>query len=281
MVLPVFTLQAFILSVVTGAVGALLGSGGGVFTVSFLVFLLGVPIQVASGASILAVLAKSIASSAKYVKEDMTNIRLGFFLELATTLGALTGAITVPFVNSKIISIVFGLTLFYTAGTMFKQIKKGGRSWLNAPNDGLAERLSLAGSYYDNAREESIEYGVSRTPETFGISYIAGIMSGLLGIGGGAIKVPTMNVIGNIPMKAAVATSNFMIGVTAATSALVYIRNQYCDVFIAAPVVLGSIIGASIGARFSTQIKGIALKKTFIVLLNIIAIRMILFGMGI
>ena len=279
--LPVFTLQAFILSVVTGAVGALLGSGGGVFTVSFLVFLLGVPIQVASGTSILAVLAKSIASSAKYVKEDMTNIRLGFFLELATTLGALTGAIAVPFVNAKILSIVFGLTLFYTAGTMFKQIKKGGRSWVNAQNDGLAERLSLAGSYYDNAREESIEYSVSRTPETFGISYIAGIMSGLLGIGGGAIKVPTMNVIGNIPMKAAVATSNFMIGVTAATIALVYIRNQYCDVFIAAPVVLGSIIGASIGARFSTQVKGIALKKTFIVLLNIIAIRMILFGMGI
>jgi uncharacterized membrane protein YfcA len=206
--LPVFTLQAFIISLATGAVGALLGLGGGVFMVPLLVFLLGVPLQVAAGASILAVLATSIAA-AKYVKDDMTNMRLGLFLELATTIGALTGAFAVPFVSDQILSIVFGLTLVYAAGTMFKQIMKGGRSWVNAPNDGLAERLSLGGSFYDTARGETIEYGVCRTPVTFGISYFAGIISGLLGIGGGAVKVPAMNVVGNIPMKAAVATSNF------------------------------------------------------------------------
>ena len=116
---------------------------------------------------------------------------------------------------------------------------------------------------------------------TFGDSYFAGIISGLLGIGGGAVKVPAMNVVGNIPMKAAVATSNFMIGVTAAASALVYIRNQYCDAFIAAPVVLGTLIGASIGARFTNQVRGVALKKIFIVMLFIVAVRMILSGVGI
>ena len=281
MALPVFTLQAFIISLATGAVGALLGVGGGVFMVPLLVFLLGVPLQVAAGASILAVLATSIAAAAKYVKDDMTNMRLGLFLELATTIGALTGAFAVPFVSDQILSIVFGLTLVYAAGTMFKQIMKGGRSWVNAPNDGLAERLSLGGSFFDTARGETIEYGVCRTPVTFGVSYFAGIISGLLGIGGGAVKVPAMNVVGNIPMKAAVATSNFMIGVTAAASALVYIRNQYCDAFIAAPVVLGTLIGASIGARFTNRVRGVALKKIFIVMLFIVAVRMILSGVGI
>jgi uncharacterized membrane protein YfcA len=227
------------------------------------------------------VLATSIAAASKYVKDDMTNLRLGLFLELATTLGALMGAFAVPFVSDQILRIVFGLTLVYAAGAMFKQIRKGGRSWVRAPNDGLAERLSLGGSYYDEARGETVEYGVSKTPLTLVVSYVAGIVSGLLGIGGGGVKVPAMNVVGNIPMKAAVATSNFMIGVTAAASTLVYIRNQYCDAFIAAPVVLGTLIGASVGARFTNRVKGVALKKTFIVMLLIVAVRMILSGVGI
>ena len=281
MALPIFTLQAFIISIATGVVGALLGLGGGVFIVPLLVFLLGVPLQIASGASILAVLATSIAAAAIYVKDDMTNMRLGFFLELATTFGALMGAFIAPFGGDQILMIVFGLTLVYAAGTMFNQIKKGGRSWVQAPNDGLAERLSLGGSYYDTARGETIEYGVSRTPAIFGISSVAGVISGLLGIGGGGIKVPAMNTVGNIPMKAAIATSNFMIGVTAAASALVYIRNQYIDAFIAAPVVLGTLIGASVGARFTNRVKGVALKKAFIVMLFIVAVRMILSGVGI
>jgi uncharacterized membrane protein YfcA len=281
MPLPVFTLQTFIISLATGAVGALLGLGGGVFMVPLLVFLLGVPLQVAAGASILAVLATSIAAASKNVKDDMTNLRLGLFLELATTLGALMGAFAVPFVSDQILRIVFGLTLVYASGIMFHQIRKTGRSWTNAPNDELAERLNLGGSYYDAARGETVEYGVSRTPATLAVSYVAGILSGLLGIGGGGVKVPAMNVVGNIPMKAAVATSNFMIGVTAAASALVYIRNQYCDAFIAAPVVLGTLIGATIGARYNNRVKGVALKKTFIVMLFIVAIRMILSGVGI
>ena len=280
MALPVFTIQAFIISLVTGAVGALLGLGGGVFMVPLLVFLLGVPLQIASGASILAVLATSISAASKYVKDDMTNLRLGLFLESATTLGALTGAFAVPFVSDQSLRIVFGLTLLYAAATMFYQIRKEGRSWVETQNDDLAERLNLGGRYYDTARGEVVEYGVSRTRITFAISCIAGVISGLLGIGGGGIKVPAMNVVGNIPMKAAVATSNFMIGVTAAASALVYIRNQYCDAFIAAPVVLGTIIGATIGAQFTNKIKGVALKRFFIVMLFIVAVRMILSGVG-
>jgi uncharacterized membrane protein YfcA len=210
----------------------------------------------------------------------MTNLRLGLFLESATTLGAITGAIAVPFLSDQFLRIVFGLTLLYAALTMFKQIRNQKRSWVKSNNDDLAERLKLGGSYYDIARGEVVEYGVNHTGITFALSYVAGIVSGLLGIGGGGIKVPTMNVMGNIPMKAAVATSNFMIGVTAAASALVYIRNQYCDAYIAAPVVLGTIIGATIGAQFTNKIKGVALKRVFILTLLIIAIRMILSGVG-
>jgi len=281
MVLPVFTLQAFVISLGTGALGALLGLGGGVFMVPLLVFVLGVPLHIAAGASILSVLATSCSAASSYIRDDMTNVRLGLFLELATTLGALAGAFAAPMMSEDWLSIVFGMTLVYASATMWRQTRATGRSWVRVQNDRLAERLRLGGSYHDAVWGGTVEYGVSKTPVVFGFSFVAGILSGLLGIGGGGIKVPAMNAVGSIPMKAAVATSNFMLGVTAAASTLVYIRNQYCDAFIAAPVVLGTLIGAKMGARFTSRVEGLALKKAFIVLLLVMAVRMILSGVGI
>jgi uncharacterized membrane protein YfcA len=276
-----FAISTLLISLCSGALGAMLGLGGGVFLVPLLVFLFKVPIHLAAGASIIAVLATSSGATVNYVKNDITNLRLGIFLELATTIGAITGAFLTTIVNESIIQVVFGLVLFYAAIAMHSQIRKLDRSWVAKPNDKLAEMFHLNGSYYDVARGQNIEYGVSNTPITLGISYVAGVVSGLLGIGGGGIKVPVMNALSNIPIKAAIATSSFMIGVTAAVSSLVYMNNGFCDVFLTAPVVLGSLIGSFIGAKMTYRVKGVTLKKVFTVVLAILAALMIVSGMGI
>jgi uncharacterized membrane protein YfcA len=270
-----------VISLGSGALGAMLGLGGGVFMVPLLVFMLKVPIHIASGASIIAVVATSSAAAATYVKNDITNLRLGMFLELATTLGAVTGAFLTSVTNEATLRMIFGLALLYAAATMYLQMRKMDRSWVAKPNDKLAERFHLDGSYFDVARGQQIRYGLSKTPITLGISYIAGVISGLLGIGGGGVKVPAMNVVGNVPMKVAIATSNFMIGVTAAASALVYMRNGFCDVFITAPVVLGTLIGSFMGARMTNHVRGFILKKAFTVVLTLLAMRMIASGLGV
>jgi uncharacterized membrane protein YfcA len=280
MYLPPYVLYALIISFGSGIVGAMLGLGGGIIIVPLLIFLLGIPIHVASGASIIAVVATSSAAAVTYVREEMTNMRLGMFLELATTVGAVMGAFLTSIVSEETLKIIFGFSLLYAAAMMYLQSRRTARSWIHQYNDTIAEKLSLNGSYYDAARGETIEYGVSHTTLTLAISYLAGIVSGLLGIGGGGIKVPTMNVVAGVPMKVAVATSNFMIGVTAAASALVYIRNGFCDAFVTAPVVMGTLLGAFIGARLVRHIKGVDLKRFFIVILPILGLKMILSGVG-
>lgn len=279
--LPLYVIYAIIISFGSGVLGALLGLGGGVIMVPLLVFLLHVPLHIAAGASIIAVVATSSAAAAAYVRDELTNMRLGMFLELATTFGAVTGAFLTSVTSEAVLKVVFGLSLLYAVTTMYYQMRKTTRSWVSRQNDRIADRLRLDGSYNDTARDELITYGVGRTPITFGISYLAGVVSGLLGIGGGGIKVPAMNVVSGVPMKVAVATSNFMIGVTAAASALVYIRNGFCDAFITAPVVLGTLLGASLGARLTRKVKGVFLKKVFVALLTVLAARMLLSGVGV
>jgi hypothetical protein len=271
----------FLIAIGSGFLGALLGLGGGIIMVPLLIFLLDVPIHLAAGASIVAVVATSSVSASVYVRDKITNMRLGMFLELATTLGAVTGASFMAVTSESFLKTVFGLSLIYASIVMRIQMRKTDRSWVKKTDDWLAGKLRLGTSYFDEARSETIVYGVDRTPQTFGISYIAGILSGLLGIGGGGVKVPAMNVVSSIPMKAAVATSNFMIGVTAAASALIYIRNGYCDSFVTAPVVLGTIIGSYIGANVTRKISGMLLKRVFIVVLLILGLRMIASGTGI
>jgi len=277
-VTPLFTLYALIIALGSGFLGALLGLGGGVIMVPLLIFLLDIPIHIAAGASIIAVVATSSAATSVYVKNEITNTRLGMFLELATTIGALSGASLMSVVSESFLQILLGASLLYAALVMLNKMRDAGTTWVNKPNDWLAKRLSLGGSYYDDAIGAQVEYGVHRTLPTFLISYIAGIISGLLGIGGGGIKVPAMNVISNIPMKVSVATSNFMIGVTASASALVYLRHGYCDFFITAPVVLGTLIGSNLGARATKQIRGPSLKLLFVLVLLVLGLRMVIFG---
>ncbi len=248
--------------------------------VPLLVFLLDVPIHYAAGASIIAVVATSSAATSVYVKNEITNIRLGMFLELATTFGALSGASLMSLTSESFLQSLFGATLLYAAIVMGSRMRSSSTVWSFKPNDDLAERLDLGGSFWDDATQEQVSYGVHRTLPTFIISFIAGIISGLLGIGGGGVKVPAMNVLSNVPMKVSVATSNFMIGVTASASALVYLRHGYCDFFITGPVVLGTLIGSFLGAKATKRIQGASLKKLFIVVLVVLGVRMILSGVG-
>ena len=277
---PQFILTALIIALTSGFLGALLGLGGGVVMVPLLVFILDIPIQIAAGASIVAVVATSSVSASVYVRDEITNMRLGMFLEMATTLGAVTGASLVVGINESILEVIFALSLLYAAIVMWLQMRNTDKSWISKPNDWIANKLSLGSSYYDSALDQNIEYGVSRSIPTFLVSYVAGIISGLLGIGGGGIKVPAMNVVSSVPMKAAVATSNFMIGVTAAASALVYIRNGFCDGFVTAPVVLGTLVGSFVGALVAIKVKGVVLKRIFIVILLILGIRMLASGVA-
>lgn len=278
---PTFTIFALIIAVGSGFLGALLGLGGGVIMVPLLVFLLDVPIHFAAGASIIAVVATSSSATSVYVKNEITNIKLGMFLELATTLGALSGATLMSVASESFLQSLFGATLLYAAIVMGMRMRNSSTGWTFKPNDWLADKLDLGGSYWDEAQHAQVNYGVHRTIPTFIISFIAGIISGLLGIGGGGIKVPAMNVLSNIPMKVSVATSNFMIGVTASASALVYLRHGYCDFFITAPVVVGTLIGSYLGAKATKRIQGAALKQLFIGVLVVLGVRMILSGVGI
>jgi uncharacterized membrane protein YfcA len=278
---PLFIITALLIALGSGFLGALLGLGGGVIMVPLLVFGLDIPIQIASGASIVAVVATSSISASVYVQDKITNMRLGMFLEMATTLGAVTGASLMMGIGENILEIILGASLLYAAFVMWHQMKNTSLSWIPKENDWIANKLKLGTNYYDPALNRTITYGVSRSFPTFILSYIAGIVSGLLGIGGGGMKVPAMNVISSVPMKAAVATSNFMIGVTAAASAIVYIRNGFCDGFVTAPVVLGTLAGSYIGASVALQVKGVMLKKIFIIILLILGFRMLISGMGI
>ena len=278
---PVFTLLALIIAAGSGFLGALLGLGGGVIMVPLLVFLLGVPIRYAAGASIIAVVATSSAATSVYVKNEITNVKLGMFLELATTLGALSGASLMAVASESFLQTLFGATLLYAAIVMGTRMRNNATGWTFKPNDWLADNLELGGSYWDDSSNKKVDYGVYRTLPTFIISFFAGIISGLLGIGGGGVKVPAMNVLSNVPMKVSVATSNFMIGVTASASALVYLRHGYCDFFITAPVVLGTLIGSFFGAKATTRIQGTSLKQLFVVVLVVLGLRMIISGVGI
>jgi len=204
------------------------------------------------------------------VSQRITNMRLGMVLELATVTGALTGAYVAAFVPGKGLFLIFALVLTYTAWSM---LRPGGRSIDPAP-DPLADRLRLHGSFFDRSLGMDVSYRVFRTRLGLAVSYIAGVASGLLGIGGGVFKVPVMNLAMGIPIKACTATSNFMIGVTAAASAAVYFMRGEVLPFVAAPVAVGVLLGARTGARLLGGMKNSTIRMIFIAVLAVSALKM-------
>jgi len=234
-------------SLVAGFLGALTGLGGGVVIVPLLTLAFGVDIRYAIGASLVSVIATSSGAAAAYVKEGFSNIRIGMFLEVATSTGALLGAFLAGVLSTHVIGIIFGAVLLYSA---FQSLHPP----VAAPcddkqRDRLATLLKLHGSFPGECGKQR-EYCVQCVPMGFGLMFGAGALSGLLGIGSGALKVIALDRIMRIPFKVSTTTSNFMIGVTAAASAGIYLNRGYIDPAVAMPVMLGVSLGALLGSRF-------------------------------
>src|ERR1700729_4152988 len=248
MPLLLFTVLVFAGSFAAGLLGALTGLGGGVVLVPLLTLVFHVDLRYAIGASLVSVIATSSGAAAAYVKEGFSNIRIGMFLEIATTLGALLGAHLAARVSTHAIAIVFGMVLLFSAYFARKPRPLHERT---LPPDPLATRLRLNGSFPDAEGDRS--YNVQHVPAGWTLMFGAGALSGLLGIGSGAMKVLAMDQAMRIPFKVLTSTSNFMIGVTAAASAGVYLSRGYIDPGFSMPVMLGVLAGSLIGTRILIQ----------------------------
>lgn len=266
-------------AVAAGVLGALVGLGGGVLVVPMLTLAFGLPIHYAIGASIIAVIATSSGAAAAYVRNRLTNIRVGLFLELATTIGALCGAFLAGLIVPNLLFIIFGGVLLLSAIPLL--FKLGEELPQHVQNDAWATQLRLAGTYTDQRLGQEVAYGVTRTPLGLFTMYIAGVLSGLLGIGSGTLKVLAMDTIMRLPMKVSTTTSNFMIGVTAAASAGIYFARGDIQPVLVAPVALGILLGAFVGAKLLTHMSNKSLRLIFLPILLVIALQMVLRGIGI
>jgi uncharacterized protein len=268
-----FTVAVGLGSVLAGFLGALTGLGGGVVIVPLLVLGFGVDIRYAIGASLVSVIATSSGAAAAYVREGYSNIRVGMFLEIATTLGALSGAMFASRVPANGLAVVFGFVLLYSA-YLSRHRSPDGTSRGETSRWAVALRLDSA--YPTVAGKKS--YHVQRVPAGFGLMYAAGILSGLLGIGSGAVKVLAMDHAMGLPFKVSTTTSNFMIGVTAAASAGVYLHRGYIDPGLAMPVMLGALLGSMQGAHFLAVAKTRKLRVVFMWVIVGLAVEMLYKG---
>jgi uncharacterized membrane protein YfcA len=271
-----FTFATFGISIIAGVLGSLLGLGGGIIVVPALTLLLHIPIRFAIGASIVSVIATSSGAAAAYVRERMTNLRVAMVLEVATTSGAITGAYIAGRIAGRWLFIIFGVIMGYSAIAMFR--KRHHVAGAPVPPDRWADVLALHDSYYDEAAGEEIHYRVTRTRLGLGLMYVAGIVSGLLGIGSGALKVPAMDLAMGLPIKVSTATSNFMIGVTAAASAGVYFARGDINPMVAAPVACGVLLGATGGSYLLGRLKSQLIRAVFVVVLLWVSLEMLLKG---
>ncbi len=269
-----FTLLILLCSFFAGFLGSLTGLGEGVVIVPLLGLAFGVDIRYAIGASLVSVIATSSGAAAAYVKEGFSNIRVGMFLEIATTTGAIMGAFLAARISTGAIAVVFGLALLLSAWLSLRARREGPGADRSDP---LAVRLRMDGSY--PATEGRRYYHVRRVPLGFALMFVAGGLSGLLGIGSGAIKVLAMDQAMRIPFKVSTTTSNFMIGVTATASAGVYLNHGYIDPGLAMPVTLGVLAGSLLGARELVSAKARALRIVFSVVIVALAIEMIYNGL--
>ena len=255
---------------VAGVFGALLGLGGGVLLIPFLVMVLGVPMHQAIATSIIAVIATSSAGATMNLERRTVHIRLGMLLEIATVTGAILGGITANYLSASVLAKLFSSLLFLVALVMIWRVRQ------HTGQELIYTGGVLPGSFYDDANRKIVQYTVKNVPAALLVSLIAGNVSGLLGVGGGIFKVPAMHILSGIPMKAATATSNFMIGVTAAASAFIYFAHGHLNPFIATIAALGVLAGSMMGVRMNRRIHGHVLTWIFSLTLLGISIQLYL-----
>jgi uncharacterized membrane protein YfcA len=278
MALIPFTALVFLGSFLAGLVGALTGLGGGVVLIPLLTLGFHVDLRYAIGASLISVIATSSGAAAAYVREGISNVRIGMFLEVATTFGALFGAFLSTRVPTQALAIVFGLVLIYSA--WLSRSQKMHAPEKSTPNP-WSDRLRMSGSYPVKGcgtADGKVSYRVDRIPWGFATMFGAGTLSGLLGIGSGAVKVLAMDKIMRIPFKVSTTTSNFMIGVTAAASAGIYLARGYIDPGLAFPVMLGVLAGSLLGATLLVRARVSLLRTVFAFVILGLGVEMIVNG---
>ncbi|WP_063846527.1 sulfite exporter TauE/SafE family protein [Lactiplantibacillus plantarum] len=267
--------------VIAGIFGAILGIGGGMIVTPILTLGLGLDIKYAIGASIIAVIATSSGSTIAYLRDEMLNLRVAMFLEIATTVGAVLGAVLTGVLNATFLYLLFGALLVFTTYNMIRKLMSKNGELPSVKDDKLATQLNLNGTYYDKALNKQVDYQVENVPGGFSMMFGAGFASGLLGIGSGAFKVLAMDTIMHMPLKPSSATSNLMMGVTAAASAMVYFFNGSIKPGIAAPLAIGIIVGALIGSRIMTRLKPRLIRMIFVPVMLYLGIQMIAKGFGV
>lgn len=273
MTIAEFAPIVFVSALLAGFLGSLTGLGGGVIITPVLTLFLHVDIRYAIGASLVSVIATSSGAAAAYVRDGFSNIRIGMFLEIATTFGAIFGAFLGTHIPTSYLSIIFGLILLQSAWQSSREHKDP----LSTPApDPIAQQLRLNGEY--TADGKLVHYVVRRVKAGFALMFGAGTISGLLGIGSGSLKVIAMDQAMQMPFKVSTATSNFMIGVTAAASASLYLSRGYVDPVVAMPVMLGVLAGSTFGARFLPLLPALILRRVFAVVVGVMAIQMIVTG---
>lgn len=271
---PLFDIAIAAAAFVAGVIGALIGLGGGVIITPVLVLAFGIDIRYAMGAALASVIATSSGAAAAYLRDGISNMRIGLFLCSATTVGAVAGAMLAVVLDQAVLSVIFGVALLVTV--LLSLRKKEDLSGTAAQSDPLAEKLRLPGEM--PTPEGPQPYAVFHVIPGFLIMVVAGILSGLLGIGSGAFKVVAMDQVMRIPFKVTTATSNFMIGVTAAASVGIYLKRGYLDPALVAPVALGVLAGAFVGAKLLPMAPVKILRLVFLTAVSIIAMQMILRG---
>lgn len=272
---PLLILILLVVAFAAGILGSMLGLGGGIIVVPALTLALNVPIHTVIGASIVAVIATSSAAATVYVHEHLVNIRLGMILETATASGAILGALLIVFtatypVSKQVLSAVFGAVLIYAAFYITYKPEISCKD----ETDNTHGKFKLSGEYCEKGGSEKTTYEVKHMRRGLLAGFAAGTMSGTLGVGGGIIKVPAMNVWMKVPMKVATATSNFMIGVTAAASAMIYYSHGFIDPVITSLVATGVFFGAMLGSRIACRVEGATIRRAFAVALVFVSVLM-------
>lgn len=278
--LSIFIFIMLITGLLAGFVGSILGLGGGLVVTPILTLIFGVDIKIAIGTSIVAVIATSTGGTIAYLKDDLLNLRLAMFLEIFTAIGGLIGALLAGLFNATVLFFLFGGLLIFQSWNMYRKLKKGERIITTGREDAIAQKLKLNSSYYDKALSQRVDYQVEKVPLGATIMLGAGIASGLLGIGSGAFKVMAMDSAMKMPLKPSSATSNLMMGVTAASSATVYFFNGSIQPMLAVPICLGIVVGSTAGSKVMPKLPASTLRLIFIPVISLVAIQMLFRGMG-
>lgn len=274
------TLLMMAVGLFAGIVGAILGLGGGIVITPVLTLMMGLDIKYAIGASIIAVIATSSGSTIAYLRDEVLNLRVAMFLEIATTIGAIAGALLTGVLNPKYLYLLFGFLLVFSGWNMFRKLRRGQEVLIDVKADAIATRLKLNGSYFDKAEFKQVDYQVKNVPQGFLVMLGAGLASGLLGIGSGAFKVTAMDTFMKMPLKPSSATSNLMMGVTAAASATVYFFNGSILPNIAVPLALGILVGAILGSRIMQVLPARVIRMIFIPVILYVGLQMVYKGFG-